>query len=91
MILSTTRFPLAACAMAMALSGCVAAPLAQPLAQMALSSAPAKPPCPTGAECQTGTTAVSHPQIPASFSNSLHNLMDLASGGQKADAEPPAR
>jgi hypothetical protein len=74
--------PIAACALALVLSGCAAAPLAQ----MAVAQMAAKPACPAGAACQPSAGAGSFGDVSKSFSDSLHKFSSLVSESQ---AVPP--
>jgi hypothetical protein len=78
--------PVAACALALALSGCAAAPLAE----MAMTQMAAKPACPAGAACQPSAGAGSFGDISKSFSDSLHKFTSLVSESQAVPPVAPA-
>jgi hypothetical protein len=71
--------PIAGCALALALSGCVAAPLAQ----MAVMQMAPKPPCTAPSDCQAATTNGSFADLSHGLSDSFHKLT-----GQTSDPQP---
>ncbi|HEY1411156.1 MAG TPA: hypothetical protein VGF36_03405 [Rhodopila sp.] len=80
--------PLTACALALALGGCVAAPLAQ----MAVSQmAPANVPCAAGATCQSGGAGDGFGAMSKSVSDSFHQLTSLATDSTPVAPSVPAK
>lgn len=76
--------PVAACALALGLAGCVAAPLAQ----MAVTQMAPKP-CVSGAACQPAA-AGSFGDISRGVGDSFHKLTSLVSDSQPASPQTPA-
>ncbi|MDR3530926.1 MAG: hypothetical protein P4L90_10285 [Rhodopila sp.] len=84
----SSRLPVAACALALGLSGCVAAPLAQiAVSQMA----PPKPPCVAGPGCQTDVAGSSFGDISKGVTDSFHDLTGAISGNQKVAGDVPTK
>jgi hypothetical protein len=81
--------PLAACALALVLSGCAAAPLAQ----MAVTQMAARPACQTAYACQPSAAAGSMGDVSKGFGDSFHKLTSLVSDSQEvpAAASPAAK
>jgi hypothetical protein len=79
--------PVAACALALALGGCVAAPLAQ----MAITQMTPKPTCLVASGCQTGEAAGSFGDISKGLSDSFRKLTSLASDSQPVAPQVPAK
>jgi hypothetical protein len=78
-IISMLCPPLAVCGLALGLTACAAVPVAQ----MALSSSPAKTPCVSGSSCQTASAG-----IPASLGKPFQTLFG-APAADPQDGPPP--
>lgn len=76
----------AACALALGLSGCAAVPLAQ----MAVTQMAPKP-CLSASACQPGAAGGSLGDISSGVSASFHRLTTLVSDNQPAAPEVPAK
>jgi starvation-inducible outer membrane lipoprotein len=82
-----TITPIVAGALAMALSGCVAVPLAQ----MAVTQMAPQPACAAPTGCQPAATGGSFGGLSQSVSDSFHKLTSLASDSQPVPPQAPAK
>ncbi len=80
--------PVAACALALGLGGCVAAPLAQIAASQMM---PVKTPCVTGPGCQTNVADGSFGDISKGIGNSFRKLTGSVGDNQKLAGDTPVK
>jgi hypothetical protein len=79
--------PITACALALALSGCAAVPLAQ----MAVTQMAPQPACLTMSACQPGPAAGSFGDMSKGFGDSFRKLTSLVSDSLPVPSQAPTK